>query len=173
MNKLNKSILLLCDTDDISMSLWTGQISAFEQYFLTIASFLALKQYRSADSTIPIGLQRSCNTAEITRTQTPCKKVIICQTSCTIYSWLFLQFTHSHRILYGYRSLDETENQIWNGLKMSLVNKKQIMHVMCKSKAEASEHTYCTPPKHVDNEITDRSILNICFPFPSKKHIKL
>lgn len=42
---------------------------------------------------------------------------------------------------------------------MSLVNKKtKILHVMCKSKAEASKHTYCAPPKHLDDDITDGSI---------------
>ncbi len=52
---------------------------------------------------------------------------------------------------------------------MSLVNKEKILHVMCKSKSEANEHIYCTPPKHLDNEITDGSISNIFFSFSFKE----
>lgn len=74
----------------IESCLWTRQISAVQQYFLTIASFLTLILDWNADSTILIGPQSSCNTAEISWTQTPCKKVIICQTDCTIYCWLIV-----------------------------------------------------------------------------------
>lgn len=93
-SKLNWSISLLCNSDDISMCLWMGQISAVEQHFLMIASFLALKPYQSADSTIHIGLQSSCNPAEISWTQMPFKTVIV-SNQLHNYSWLSFQVTHS------------------------------------------------------------------------------
>lgn len=143
--------------------MWTGQISAVQQHFLTIASFLTLIQDWSADSTILIGPQSSCNTVEISWTQTPCKKVIICQTDCTIYCWLIVT-VDTPAPVHLMKQLKYATG--WSWFWMWLVDKMQRCAKIQQN--PVSTHKPLLSSVGLISEITNENVLKIFFPISLK-----